>query len=235
MKAVSRTDIGKVRKNNEDSVLLTNNLFAVADGMGGHNGGKEASEHAIKLMRTLLVNKKANKEDMITAIEAANRRLFEKQEEDETLKGMGTTLSALWSDDDFMVVGHVGDSRIYLYRDGVLTQITQDHSLVAELIRNGFITPQEAENHPYRNVITRAIGTHKNIMVDAFRIPVQANDKWLICSDGLHGMVPLDVIEKCLCLPSMNETADELMNAALENGGRDNVSLVLIWQGEALE
>lgn len=233
MRAVSRTDTGKVRKQNEDAVFVSSRLFAVADGMGGHKGGKEASRIALKTLAESLKDKAPDKNELIRAMEAANRRIYETQLKDESLSGMGSTLSVIWADETDMLVGHVGDSRVYLLRQGELNQVTQDHSLVAELMQNGYITREEAAHYPYRNVITRAIGTNKMVLPDIFKIPSQPLDKWLICSDGLHGLVDAAQILQILSNCSLDEAADQLLQKALDNGGSDNVSLVLIDCGEA--
>lgn len=232
MKAIFRTDTGKVRKQNEDSVLVSKGLFAIADGMGGHKGGKEASRITLKTLSESLANKSPDKGVLIQAIEAANRRIYETQLAQAALSGMGSTLSALWVDVNNVLIGHVGDSRVYLLRQGELTQVTQDHSLVAELMQNGYITKEEAAVHPYRNVITRAIGTSAMILPDTIKVPSFAGDKWLICSDGLYGMMDRAVMVQILNDCTLDDAADKLLQKALENGGRDNVSFILIDSGE---
>jgi len=233
MKAVYRTDIGKVRKANEDNLLVAPPLYAVADGMGGHKGGKEASALAVSILKEALKGKEPDKELLLTAIEAANRRIFEKQEDDENLEGMGTTLSVIWAGEKDALIGHVGDSRVYLLRGGNLAQLTQDHSLVAELMKNGYITAKEAEEHPYRNVITRALGTSKNVLADVFKVPFHHGDRWLICSDGLHGMLTYDLLLTAMLHGDLEKAADELLAQALKNGGKDNISFILLSFEEA--
>lgn len=233
MKAVYKTDIGKCRKENEDSILFAPPLYGVADGMGGHKGGREASQNAVSILSGALKNKPVNKQSLLTAIEAANRRIFDMQEDNEALKGMGTTLSVLWAGEKEMLIGHVGDSRIYLLRGGALAQLTQDHSLVAELMKNGYITPKEAKEHPYKNVITRALGTDRNILADLFMVPCQQGDRWLICSDGLYGMAANQDLLSAMLLPDLELAAQRLMALALDNGGKDNISFVLLAYGEA--
>ncbi len=235
MKAVFKTDIGKYRRENEDNLLFAPPLYAVADGMGGHKGGKQASQYAVKVLKDALNNKQQDKELLLTAIEAANRRIFEMQQDDESLHGMGTTLSVLWAGEKEMLIGHVGDSRVYLLRSGVLTQVTQDHSLVAELMKNGYITPQEAQDHPYKNVITRAVGTSKNVLADTFKVPCQREDKWLVCSDGLHGMVTQGDLLNAMLLNDLEKAAEMLLQLALDNGGKDNISFILLSSGEAVQ
>jgi protein phosphatase len=166
-------------------------------------------------------------------METANRFVYDRQSEDSALSGMGTTLTVLWAGQAAMTVGHVGDSRAYLARNGTLTQITQDHSLVAELLRNGYIDAAEAANHPYRSVITRAIGSDRMIIPDVFTIPYHSEDRWLICSDGLYDMLDYSHIQDAVISGSVTEAADKLMDQALHNGGRDNISLVLVDCGKA--
>jgi Serine/threonine protein phosphatase len=233
MRVVFKTDVGRVRKENQDWLLVEPPLYAVADGMGGHKGGKEASLLAATVLKEALKNKAPDKELLLTAMEAANRRIYEKQEEDESLSGMGTTLSVIWAGESEMLIGHVGDSRIYLVRNGIVAQLTQDHSLVAELMKNGYITALEASVHPYKNVITRAIGTNKSVLIDTFKVPCQKNDKWLICSDGLHGMLTHDALAEALAAPDLDKAAEKLLAAALENGGTDNISFILLAKEEA--
>lgn len=224
--------MGKVRKENEDSVLVSERLFAVADGMGGHKGGKQASETALKVIADTLFGKAPDKNELITAMEAANRRIYDTQLDDEALKGMGTTLSIVWANETEMLIGHVGDSRVYLIRHGEMTQVTQDHSLVAELMKNGYITAKEAEKHPYKNVITRSVGTSRMVLVDAFKVPLQKDDKWLICSDGLHNMLDTALIREIIMGNDMDPAADKLLATALDNGGADNISFILLDCGE---
>lgn len=227
---VSRTDIGKVRRSNQDATIIAGaeRLYGVADGMGGHNGGETASSEARDGLISLLRGKEADLAGLRTAIGAVNRRLFLRQKEDESLSGMGTTLTVLWFSPDRVYLGHVGDSRAYRLRDGQLTQITEDHSVVAELVRNGMLTPEQAANHPMRNVITRAVGTEEGVEADMLSEERRKGDVWLICSDGLYGMIGDQAIEKILKENEPEKAADLLIAGALDAGGRDNVTLVLI-------
>lgn len=157
---VTRTDIGKVRSSNQDALIEAEGLYGVADGMGGHRGGETASARRAGRADRLPVGQDAiGKRAAGGRFWAVNRRLFTRQQEDESLSGMGTTLTVMWLDGDSVLIGHVGDSRAYLLRDGALTQVTEDHSVVAEMVREGMITRKQAETHPMRNVITRAVGT----------------------------------------------------------------------------
>ena len=155
----AKTHKGLVRPSNQDSLLVAHNLYGVADGMGGHRGGETASRIAVQVVRNVLQGKTPEENSLRISIEAANRRIFDMQRHELALAGMGTTFTMLWEGRTEMLIGHVGDSRAYLYRDGVLACRTEDHSVVAELVRNHVITPEMAKTHPYRSVITRALGT----------------------------------------------------------------------------
>lgn len=228
MNVWTRTDIGKVRSSNQDALIQTENLLGVADGMGGHNGGEVASAGARDGLIELLQGKEPDGETLRTAIVAVNRRLYLRQKEDEALSGMGTTLTVLWLDDASVHVGHVGDSRAYRLREGELAQITQDHSVVAEMVREGLLTREQAACHPMRNVITRAVGTEEGLEVDILRETRRKGDLWLVCSDGLYGMVPEGEIRRVLTENKPDKAADLLLKRALDAGGRDNVSLVIL-------
>ncbi|MBQ8313726.1 MAG: Stp1/IreP family PP2C-type Ser/Thr phosphatase [Clostridia bacterium] len=232
--AVSRTDIGKMRKTNQDALIESPalHLWGVADGMGGHNGGETASAGARDSLMELLKGKAPEQGSLRTAIGAVNRRLFLQQKEDEKLSGMGTTLTVLWFADSCVHIGHVGDSRAYRLRDGEFKQITDDHSVVAELLRSGMITAEQAAAHPMRNVITRAVGTEEGIEIDLLCEERRKGDVWLVCSDGLYGMVGDEKIEEILKANKPEKAADKLIAAALEGGGRDNISLVILLDKE---
>ena len=228
------TDVGKVRAVNQDALVVDEALFlyGVADGMGGHNGGETASAGARDGLIAALQGKEASLDALRDAITAANTALFQQQAEDESLSGMGTTLSVIWMSEHFVYLGHVGDSRVYRFREGKLEQMTDDHSLVAELVRAGYLTPEQAENHPNKNVILRAVGTEPGIDIDLAVEERQPGDLWLICSDGLHGMVKDDKMEAILSVNTVEAAVKLLMDAALAAGGRDNISVVLVKDGE---
>lgn len=228
MIVAARTHAGWVRPNNQDTLLLAGRLYGVADGMGGHNGGEVASNGAAAVIGDMLSGLEPNEKRLESGIQAANRRLYEQQAQDAALSGMGTTVTVLWEGNEEVFVGHVGDSRAYLLRDGVLIQVTQDHSVVAEMMRQGILTKEKAKKHPYRNVITRAVGTSSGIEVDVIRKDKKPGDIWLICSDGLYGMVEESEVESALKTLSLEDAAEHLLKLALDNGGRDNVSLVLL-------
>ena len=228
------TDVGKVRAINQDALVVDEKLmlFGVADGMGGHNGGETASAGARDGMIAALQGKDASLEALRDAVVQVNADLFRQQAGDEKLAGMGTTLSIIWMSGHFVYLGHVGDSRVYRFRDGELTQMTDDHSLVGELMRAGYLTPEQAENHPNKNVILRAVGTEAGIDVDLAVEERKQGDLWLICSDGLHGMVKDEKMEAILAEHAPETAVRLLMDAALAAGGRDNISVVLVKDGE---
>ena len=226
-KTVTRTDVGRVRNNNQDTVINQDGIFGVADGMGGHNGGEIASAGARRELLKALRGKEPDLQALEQAITTANLILFEQSSSDSSLDGMGTTLTVLWPAGEDMLIGHVGDSRAYLYRDGKLEQQTTDHSMVAEMVRDGLLTEEQAAVHPMRNYITRAVGTEVTIEAQMLSVKRQPGDRWLVCSDGLHGLVSAERIRELIALEDINEAADLLLQEALENGGRDNVSLVI--------
>lgn len=227
--AVARTDIGLVRRSNQDSVIEAGALVGVADGMGGHQGGETASALARDALIDALKDAVPGPEALEAGIRTANAAVFRCAEAEDSLRGMGTTLTAVWMGGREVFVGQVGDSRCYRYADGTLTQITDDHSMVMEMARAGVITVEEAASHPMRNVITRAVGTDPEVEPDLFVLPRAKDDLWLVCSDGLHGMVGDGDIALILSTDATDaEKADALMTAALNNGGHDNVSLVLL-------
>ena len=228
----SRTDVGRVRASNQDALIEGERLWGVADGMGGHNGGETASAGARDGLLKALEGKEPSLDALREGVTEVNAQLFQQQREDPALAGMGTTLTVMWLSDHFAYFGHVGDSRVYLLRDGAFRQITDDHSLVAELYRLGQLTKEQAANHPMRNVITRAVGTEENIDTDLIVEERFKGDLWLICSDGLYGMVPDDQIEATLAAHTPARAADLLMEMALNAGGRDNVSLVILLDRE---
>ena len=228
----SRTDVGKVRASNQDALIEGRMLWGVADGMGGHNGGETASAGARDGLLKALEDKEPSPEALREGVTEVNSQLFKQQREDPALSGMGTTLTVMWMSDHFVYLGHVGDSRAYLMRDGKFRQVTDDHSLVAELFRMGQLTREQAANHPMRNVITRAVGTEERIETDLIVEERRKGDLWLICSDGLYGMVPDEQIEATLAAYRPKKAADRLMKMALEAGGRDNISLVILLDRE---
>ena len=229
-----RTDVGKVRANNQDTPIVSEKLrlYGVADGMGGHKGGEVASTSARDNLLRELEGKTPSVATLSGAIEEVNRQIYHQQEHDDALTGLGTTLSVLWMSDNFVYIGHVGDSRVYLLRDGEFKQMTLDHSLVEQLVREGVLTEEEAQNHPMRNIITRAIGTDESVEVDVVVEERRKGDLWLACSDGLHGLVDDRQMRDALRQYAPEKAADVLLKAALDAGGRDNVTLVIVHDGE---
>ena len=224
----SRTDVGRVRPHNEDSYLVHFPLFAVADGMGGHAAGEVASTMAVSSLAESSLTK-PSPEELGAAIEKANLAVLDGVERGVGRPGMGTTCSAVVIGGSHMAVGHVGDSRVYLLHEGKLLRVTHDHSFVEELVEAGEITPEEARVHPSRSIITRALGSDPNMKADAFMIDVTTGDRVLLCSDGLPSMVPDDAIEEAMVTsPAPQACADRLVDMALEAGGLDNVTAIVV-------
>ncbi|CAN5725830.1 hypothetical protein BH18ACT17_BH18ACT17_04690 [soil metagenome] len=220
------SDLGRVREVNEDSYLIEAPLYAVADGMGGHRGGDVASSLALETVETLF---RAREGTLAEQVREANRAVHERSIADERVSGMGTTLTALMIEDASARLAHVGDSRAYLLRAGDLRQITNDHTLVARMVRAGEITREEAEVHPHRNVVTRTIGTEPTVAVDEDTIALIDDDRLLICSDGLTGMLQEGQIAAILeAEPDPQRAADRLVKAANRAGGIDNITVVLL-------
>ena len=223
----SRTDIGYVRDHNEDSLIIIPPLFAVADGMGGHEAGEIASEITVNTLAELAPSH-LDAEGLTAAVEAANYNVMKAPRQGIGRDGMGTTLTAAMLEGERLLIAQVGDSRAYLLHKGHLQQITRDHSLMADLIEAGQITPEEARVHPNRSVITRAIGSDIHMRPDLYELNVDAGDRILLCSDGLSSMISNNAIESIMRRQSdAQHCADELVTAALENGGADNVTVVV--------
>ena len=223
----SRTDIGYVRDHNEDSLIIIPPLFAVADGMGGHEAGEIASEITVNTLAELAPSH-LDAEELTAAVEAANYNVMKAPRQGIGRDGMGTTLTAAMLEGERLLIAQVGDSRAYLLHKGHLQQITRDHSLMADLIEAGQITPEEARVHPNRSVITRAIGSDIHMRPDIYELNVDAGDRILLCSDGLSSMISNNAIESIMRRQSdAQHCADELVTAALENGGADNVTVVV--------
>ncbi|HLX20064.1 MAG TPA: Stp1/IreP family PP2C-type Ser/Thr phosphatase, partial [Gaiellaceae bacterium] len=233
----ARTDTGKKRRRNEDAFVLAPPLFAVADGMGGAQAGEIASSLAAAALKERGDDDGGGEERVAELIQEANRRVHQRALDDEAASGMGTTMTvALFEPAGSVAIGHVGDSRAYLLRDGKLDQLTDDHSLVAELVRRGELSPEEAEVHPQRSVITRALGTDPDVDVDTFTVQAHENDVFLICSDGLTTMVDVGTITSIVesGRHDLVGAARALVKEANERGGDDNITVVLfeIAEGE---
>ncbi len=223
----SRTDIGCLRDHNEDSLVVTPPLFAVADGMGGHAAGEVASEIAVRVLSEL-APEHPDVEALGRAIEEANRAVIQAAREGRGRQGMGTTMTAAMLEGERLVIAQVGDSRAYLLHQGKLQQLTRDHSLMADMIEAGQLTPEEARTHPQRSVITRALGSDAHLHPDIYEINVETGDRLLICSDGLSGMIFDDQIENTLRrVQDPQRCASQLVNEAIAAGGHDNVTLIV--------
>ena len=226
--AAGVTDVGRVRDGNEDDLLVDTrtSLVAVADGMGGHRAGEVASATALEALRAAV----ANGQPIRDAIAVANAAVVEKSTSDPELQGMGTTVTAgTLASGGTLLVGHVGDSRAYLVRDGELSQVTKDHSLVEEMVREGELTPEQAEVHPQRSIITRALGIDPDVEVDVYPIELHAGDRILMCSDGLTTMVRPDEIAGILGREDdAEQAAQQLVDAANAAGGEDNVTALVV-------
>lgn len=228
------TDVGRMRKNNEDSYLSSKPVAAVADGMGGHSAGEVASAIAIEELAALRDrgpwdSETAATDDLKQAILRANRRIREMAASDRKLNGMGTTLVALVEDGDMVHVANVGDSRGYLLRQGELSQVTVDHSLVQELVDDGRLSPEDAERHPQRSVITRALGIDPEVEFDLFTYKLQVGDRLLLCSDGLSDVVePTQIRKVLLRVRNAHRAAQELVTVANEQGGPDNITVIVV-------
>jgi PPM family protein phosphatase len=227
-----RTDRGRQRSANEDALVLQPPYFGVADGMGGAKAGEVASKVAADAFGETR-EADAPPERLLEGIaRAANRRIYELATRDESRRGMGTTFTAAMVSEGGVSLGHVGDSRAYRLRDGQLEQLTKDHSLVAELERTGQISPEAAEHHPQRSIITRALGPEPDVDVDTYTLPAREGDVYLLCSDGLTSMISDDEVRTILTsAASLDEAADALVRAANQSGGKDNITVVLFRLG----
>jgi protein phosphatase len=222
----SASDIGQVREGNEDSLLIVAPLYAVADGMGGHRGGEVASHLALETVRRLF---EQGDRRLAAQIAEANRAVFERSLSDRSVAGMGTTLTAALVNGDHVQLAHVGDSRAYLFRDGELALLTEDHTLVHRMVMEGEITREEAQTHPHRSILTRALGVDPHVQVDQGEIEVRDGDRLLLCTDGLTGMVPDGEIRKILSEATEPQDAvDRLIRSANRAGGIDNITAVIL-------
>src|SRR3954466_10313676 len=228
------SDLGRQRQGNEDNFFVRAPLFVVADGMGGAQAGEVASEIAVRSFDDDLPSG-ALPEVLTSVIQGANRRIHDKARSDESMHGMGTTTTAAYVDDDEVVIAHVGDSRAYLLRDGDLIRLTKDHSLVGELVARGKLTEEQAEQHPQRCVITRALGPDPDVQVDVDIFPAKAGDLFLLCSDGLTAMVHEPKLRPLFDdADSLATLGKRLIAAAHAAGGRDTITVIL-FRLEAVE
>jgi protein phosphatase len=234
----SATDVGLVRRNNQDQRLCTDTLFAVADGMGGHVGGEVASAAAIEALRESFAgdgnaNAHHSSEDLMAAVRQANARVFKRAMDEPELRGMGTTLTAaalvVDDDEDRIAIANVGDSRAYVFAHNELTQLTEDHSIPEELVRQGQLDPSEVDSHPQRHILTRAIGIQADVDVDLWEVLPVTGDRIVLCSDGLVREVTDDQIASVLRrLADPTEAAQELVARARSHGGSDNITVIVI-------
>jgi len=229
---VGKTDVGRQRSVNEDSLVLAPPFFAVADGMGGARAGEVASAMAAETFQGESDSGEPAEAQLTRILREANRRIYELAVSDDSHRGMGTTVTAAKVTGNEVSLGHVGDSRAYRLRDGELEQVTRDHSLVAELERSGQITPEAAEHHPQRSIITRALGPEPDVQVDTYTLAGRDGDLFLICSDGLTSMISDDELASILrSSDTLDEAADSLVRAANQSGGKDNITVVLFRLG----
>jgi serine/threonine protein phosphatase PrpC len=223
-----KSDTGRQRRANEDSFFVRAPLFVVADGMGGAQAGEVASRLAAETFASGLPDDGTSEQRLEARVRDANRRIHEVSQGDRALNGMGTTITAAYLDDDELALAHVGDSRAYLLRDGELSRLTRDHTLVEELVRRGELTEQEAAEHPQRSIITRALGPEPDVEIDLRTHPVQDGDVLLLCSDGLTGMIGEDDVAEILAgAATLPDAGRALVAAANDAGGRDNITVVL--------
>lgn len=238
MKSYSITDVGQKRTVNQDFVFTSEtpvgnlpNLFVVADGMGGHKAGDFASSYAVEvLLSTIREDENSNPVKIIrAAIETANTQLLREASDNEAMSGMGTTMVLVTIVGHYAYVANVGDSRLYLVDENKISQITKDHSLVEEMVRMGEISRDDARNHPDKNIITRALGAGRDVDVDFFDVRLTPGDILLLCSDGLSNMVPdEDIRQVILTSETLEEAGRRLVSMANDNGGRDNIAVVLV-------
>lgn len=231
----SRTDVGCLRDHNEDSLTVEPPLYVVADGMGGHAAGEVASEIAVETI-SQLAPKRPDGAALAKAVEEANRAIIEAAQEGLGREGMGTTVTAAMLEGERLVIAQVGDSRAYLLHQGRLQQLTRDHSLMADMIEAGQLTPEEARTHPQRSVITRALGSSPDTRPDIYELTIEAGDRLLLCSDGLSTMLLDSEIESTLRrVQDPQRCATQLVNEAVAAGGFDNVTVVVVDATELAE
>jgi protein phosphatase len=235
LRAAARTDVGLRRSGNEDCFAVASELglYLVADGMGGHSGGRRASQlaaqAAVTAVRTLESETATLTDKLRYAVAAANREIFATAQQKTELAGMGTTLVALLAGGERIALAHVGDSRAYLVRSGRIRQLTDDHTLVAELVRRREISPRAAREHPHRHVLTRALGVRRHVEADLAELTPGPGDVFVLCSDGLTTHVGDDEITKLVCDGTdLEAVCDRMVELANSRGGEDNITVVLV-------
>ncbi len=233
MEASARTDVGLVRAVNEDNYLLGDVLFAVADGLGGHEAGEIASKMAVDILEGYPLSDETDPVNALCeAFTRINAEIYRRSTSCKSCRGMGTTLTALLIQDGIAYVGHVGDSRAYLVRNNVIYQLTEDHSVVGELMRRGMLTNNEAREHPQRNLLTRAMGTLPTVDMKVTDAKVEPGDRYILCTDGLSGTIDDSTILSVVVSDSAPcSVVDKLIALANQNGGYDNVTVVAVFVG----
>ncbi len=241
IRSAGQSDVGKVREKNEDAFLCRDalGLYVVADGMGGHVGGKTASNLAVQTIEASLAGVAADSSSSYThlprqlagAVRAACTAIYDRAQIERELRGMGTTCTLLLLRADRAVVAHVGDSRCYLIRNNRPTLITDDHSLVNEQIKSGLLSPEQAASSRLKNIITRSVGFERDVAVDTFSMPIEPDDIYLLCSDGLTNMVQEREVASCIEAHPLAEVPERLIALANSRGGDDNVTVVCVQAG----
>lgn len=229
MRVGMATHVGKVREKNEDSMGARGTLFVVADGMGGHNAGEIASALAVEYVLKMDDENESFFETLQLAVDLANISLLETSLKNPDCSGMGTTLAVLKLRDNQAFIAHVGDSRVYHWREGHIQRLTRDHSLVEELIQNGGITSEQARNHPQRHILTRALGSVDSPQVATEQLTVVSGDRFVLCSDGLTGVLTDDEIGETIGkIDDLQTLAERLVETANEKGGPDNITVIIV-------
>jgi len=249
-RSAARTDVGMKREHNEDSFLVNEDLglYVVCDGMGGHAGGETASRLAVQTIEKELMSAKLRVDDPFAAqtglpesplagalreaVEGACAAVFRTSRANPDLAGMGTTCISLLVHGDHAIVGHVGDSRAYLIRDGQVWQLSEDHSLVNEQVRAGLLTEEEAKHSRLKNIITRSVGFEEDVLVDVVGVETRSGDKFLLCSDGLSNLIDTDEIRDALVRTDLTQVPDLLIQLANSRGGDDNITVVAVHRVE---
>ncbi len=227
----SASDLGRQRQGNEDNFFVRSPLFVVADGMGGAQAGEVASQMAVDSFDQGLPDG-TPAEGLTQLVEAANRAIHERSQSDAQSAGMGTTVTAAYVGEDDVTIAHVGDSRAYLLRDGDLIRLTRDHSLVGELVERGKLTEEQAETHPQRSVITRALGPEPDVVVDIGAYQARGGDRFLLCSDGMYAYLDEQALPKQLGDGDVKEVPKRLVEQANTKGGHDNITAVVVTPGD---
>jgi protein phosphatase len=230
LRCAGMSDVGRRREGNEDAWFAGDNVFAVADGLGGHKAGEVASTVAVEPLAALdAQGSRRAAAGVADAVRQANRAVFEQSQQDEDLKGMSTTMTAVAVHEGIAHIAHVGDSRCYLLRDGEISQLSRDHTLVARMVAEGKLSPEQAEAHPQRSILTRALGADRDVDVEETNVALVAGDRLLLCSDGLSGLLSSDEISAIATQGSdLDRVCQRLIDEANDRGGPDNITVVLV-------